>query len=234
MDASRKKILIVDDEVAIADLVHDIFEKEGFEARTFYNAHDALDSAKAHPFDIAIVDVMMPGMDGFELCVELRKVSDMPVVFLTAKDQESDVVCGLTLGADDYIVKPFKPNELVARVKAHLRRASVSKSNAFANGVLVSKKGIELNSRSHKATLHDIELPLSPKEFGVLETLMGNIGQPVSANAIYESVWRERADSYSVNTVMVHIRHLRKKLAEIDSSVEFVETVWGVGYKIAE
>ncbi len=194
---------------------------------------DALEAFETTEYDLAIVDIMMPMMDGFELCTRLRNITDTPIVFLSAKDQEADVVVGLTLGADDYIAKPFKPRELVARVKAHLRRREMSlASSEQPESESLQCRGLEVNPKSHEASMHDVPLQLTPKEFGILAALMRRTGEPVSAKELYEEVWQETADSCSPNTIMVHIRHLRSKIAAIDSSVNIIETAWGVGYRI--
>lgn len=250
-------ILVLDDEKEIADLVGGIFETEGMQVDVFYDPFTAMDAIRntLNGFDLAIIDVMMPGMDGFEFCRNVRNESGIPIVFLTAKDEESDVVVGLTLGADDYVFKPFKPRELVARVKAHLRRAmaarhddnldaeesgSHNESSTNDNSVdsqereILMSQGIEVDPRTHKATLYDIALSLTPKEFDLLAHLLKHKGEPVASKDLYEAVWKEEANASSSNTVMVHIRHLRCKLAEIDSSKDFIETAWGVGYRMAE
>lgn len=231
------KLLVVDDEHAIADLVCDIFKSEGMYVDACYMAKDALDKLNESAFDIVIADIMMPGMDGFEMLSTIRRTSDVPVIFLTAKDQEQDIVIGLTIGADDFITKPFKPRELVARVKAHLRRSSqrhsASNTEDGAHGTL-SSNGIELNVKSHVATVHDVPLQLTPKEFDILAMLMRHKGSPVPSKELYQTIWNEEADAFSANTIMVHIRHLRKKISDIDSSIDPIETAWGVGYKMKE
>lgn len=236
--APRYKILIVDDEAAIADLVSGIFKAEGMSASAVYRTEDALEMAQSEPYDIAIVDVMMPGMDGFELCRQLRSQGiPIPIIFLTAKDEETDIVVGFALGAEDYVTKPFKPRELVARVKARLRRQESGRQKDAERrsfGSLLSVRGIEMDGKAHAASLHDIPLSLTPKEFGILELLLRRAGEPVSAKELYETAWHEEANATSANTIMVHIRHLRQKLAEIDSSEQFIETAWGVGYRIAK
>ena len=178
---------------------------------------------------------MMPDMDGFELCVRLRAIADVSIVFLSARDEEADKVVGLTLGADDYVVKPFKPRELVARVRAHLRRAAVARKDGATDAgklEVLAVRGIEIDLRAHAAALHGQPLPLTPKEFAILTLLAQHAGSPVSTRDIFEKVWGERYDSSAANTVMVHIRHLRKKLAAVDSSETFIETAWGVGYRL--
>lgn len=235
-------LLVLDDEAAIADLVTSIFQAEGFRVLTFCDPRAALETAKKGGIDLALVDIMMPVMDGFEFCRRLGLDSDISVVFLTAKDEETDVLVGFALGADDYVTKPFKPRELVARVKARLRKRQGASASA-ASGIpgeresapqpaVLSAMGIELDQRSHQAHLHDILLSLTPKEFAILACLLQNAGSPVASRTLYEQVWGQEPDRFSANTVMVHIRHLRCKLAEIDSSTEFITTAWGVGYMV--
>lgn len=226
------RILVLDDEVAIAQLVEGIFVAEGFEVLSFYNPFDALEAAAREDIDLAVVDIMMPGMDGFEFARRLQLISDASVVFLTAKDEETDVLVGFALGADDYITKPFKPRELVARVKARLRKRSASGQREDAKNLL-EVRGIELSRREHTAALHGVALSLTPKEFDILACLLENVGSPVSSADLYRRIWDEPPDSSSANTIMVHIRHLRCKLAEVDSSTQFISTAWGVGYMIS-
>lgn len=231
-------VLVVDDEAAIADLIARLLEAEGFRARACYAGRDAITTFSDEHFDLVILDIMMPDLGGFEVCSAIRRVSDVPIVFLSAKDEESDKVVGLTLGADDYVTKPFKPRELVARVRAHLRRthmlatATQQRTDDEPQAVLRTL-GIELDPRVHVAALHDVELRLTPKEFAILELLMRDSGVPVPTREIFEAVWHEPYDDAAANTVMVHVRRLRKKLAEIDSSTSFIETAWGVGYRMA-
>lgn len=224
-------ILVVDDEVAIAQLVTGIFQAEGFDVVTFFDPREALEAATKLDIDLAIVDIMMPGMDGFDFLRRLQTFSDASVIFLTAKDEETDLVVGFTLGADDYVTKPFKPRELVARVKACLRKRNITSVVKTSNDILEAK-GIELNRREHSAHLYGVPLALTPKEFEILACLLQNVGSPVSTNDLYSRVWNELPNSSSANTVMVHIRHLRSKLAEVDSSTQFISTAWGVGYLI--
>lgn len=224
------RILVVDDEKAIADLVSKLLAAEGMVVRPCYSGERALELFEREQFDLAILDIMMPGLDGFEVCRRMRAVSDIPVIFLSAKDEEVDKVVGLTLGADDYVTKPFKSRELVARAKARLRR---SRRDAFDQVGVLQARGIELDVNAHTATLHGEPLKLTPKEYDTLALLVKAYGTPVSARAIFESVWHEAFDDAAANSVMVHVRNLRKKLAAMDSSEKFIETAWGVGYKIA-
>lgn len=223
-------ILVVDDEKAIADLVAKLLEAEGMDVRACSSGEHALVLFESQSFDLAILDIMMPGIDGFEVCQRIRAVSEVPVIFLSAKDEEIDKVVGLTLGADDYVAKPFRSRELVARVKARLRR---SKGGGTDTAGIVRMQGIELDLNVHTASLHGEPLKLTPKEYDTLAVLVKAGGSPVPAQRIFESVWHEPFDEAAGNTIMVHIRNLRKKLAAVDSSQKFIETAWGVGYKIA-
>ncbi len=228
-----KRVAVCDDEVAIADLVVQLLVGNGLEAQAFYTAADLLAATEQQAFDLVMLDIMMPGMDGFACCRELRRKSVVPIIFLTAKDEEIDKVVGFELGADDYVVKPFKPRELLARVRARLRRTAVT-SNSMRTGerAVLEAQGIVLDEEVYTAMLHGEVLALTPKEFAILACLLRASGKPVASRDLFEEVWGEEPNAQSNNTVMVHIRHLRKKLAGIDSSREFVETVWGVGYKL--
>ena len=221
MDMNQANILVCDDEVEVADLLKHVLEREGFAVTCCHSGDAALTLLNAQVFDLAILDIMMPGIDGFEVCRQIRggaagSNTDMPIVFLSAKTEEFDKVLGFTLGADDYVTKPFKARELVARLKARLR----GRSAAPAPSDVLSVSGIELS--------------LTPKEFDCLAELLRAGGAPVSSKALFENVWDEEYTSSSHNAVMVYIRRLRKKLAEVDSSEELIETVWGVGYRIPE
>ncbi len=230
--AETKLIAVCDDEAAIADLVAQLLAQGGFEVRTFYAGADLLAAVAHEAFDLVVLDIMMPGMDGFACCRELRRTSSVPIIFLTAKDEEIDKVVGFELGADDYVVKPFKPRELVARVRARLRRSAPGDAAGRAGTQLLEARGVAVDEEAYAATLHGEPLALTPKEFAILACLLRAAGRPVASRDLFEAVWGEVANAQSNNTVMVHIRHLRKKLAAIDSSQEFVETVWGVGYKL--
>ena len=226
----NERILVVDDERAIADLVVSLLLREGMQARACYSGAQALEALEKESFDLAILDIMMPGMDGFELCVRMRKMRDIPIIFLSAKDEEADQVVGFTLGADDYVTKPFRPRELVARVRARLRRAQAPAP--VANDSLIEVGPLEVDVAAHSASLHGQKMKLTPKEFAILTLLAQSAGRPVSAKDLFEGAWEEPFDDAASNTIMVHIRHLRKKLAAIDSSTQFIETAWGVGYRL--
>ncbi|MEF2655586.1 MAG: response regulator transcription factor [Eggerthellaceae bacterium] len=225
------RILVVDDDQAIADLLRTLLEAEGMHVTTCLSGYAALDALDAEQFDLGILDIMMPGMDGFELCRRIRARSEMPLLFLSAKDEETDKVIGFTLGADDYISKPFKSRELIARIRARLRRANTPPAQTDST---LRMRGITLDAHSHEVSLHDQPLHLTPKEFALLHRLLKAQGNPVSAEELYEQIWQSPYDASAANTVMVHIRHLRKKLAAIDSSEQFIETAWGIGYQIKQ
>lgn len=225
-----RHICVCDDEVVIADLVGQLLIDNGYQTTVCYSAREVLTHMDSVDFDLLMLDIMMPGMDGFACCQEVRKRSDVPVIFLTAKDEEIDKVIGFELGADDYVTKPFRPRELMARVKARLRRNETTEPRVQSSYVCAN--GLCIDEQSFVASLHEEALSLTPKEFSILLHLMKKEGQPVASNELFEAIWKEPADHLSNNTIMVHIRHLRKKLSEIDSSQEFIRTVWGIGYKI--
>lgn len=229
---ANAKILIVDDDEAITGLLREVLQAEGFATRECLSGQAALAALADDEFDLVLLDIMMPGMNGFETCQRIREASDIPVVFLTAKNEESDTVLGFSLGADDYIVKPFKPRELVARVRARIRRRQATAGAADDSSTVFDRDGLLIDSTRHVVTLHDEELKLTPKEFGVLSLLARHVGSPVAIKDIFEGIWKEPYNSFDSNTVMVHIRRIRKKMAAVDSSREFIRTVFGVGYKL--
>ena len=227
------QILIVDDEAAIADLVEICLKNEGYQVHKCYNAHDALDCVARCPLDLAILDVMLPDMDGFALCQKIREQHLFPIIMLTAKVEDMDKIMGLTLGADDYLTKPFNPLELVARVKAQLRRYTRynEPDKAVDSRDIIDFNGLVIDRATHQCTLYDRELSLTPIEFDILWMLCENRGQVISAERLFESVWGEKYLDRN-NTVMVHIRRLREKMGEPSRNPRFIKTVWGVGYKI--
>lgn len=226
-------ILVVDDEAAIADLVELYLKNEGFAVHKFESAAPALAHVEHAPPDLAILDVMLPDISGFTLCGEIRKEHHFPVLMLTAKAEDMDKITGLTIGADDYITKPFNPLELMARVKAQLRRYTRYNEADKAGDCrdIIDFNGLVINRATHECTLYDRELGLTPIEFDILWMLCENRGQVISAERLFESVWGEKYLDRN-NTVMVHIRRLREKMGEPSRNPRFIKTVWGVGYKI--
>lgn len=225
-------ILVVDDEKEIADLVALYLSGEGYDVRKFYHPKDALACVQNEQLDLAILDVMMPEMDGFTLCQTIRESHTYPIIMLTAKDDEIDKITGLTLGADDYVTKPFKPLELVARVKAQLRRYKRYNDTPAKAENLISVGGLTLNASTHECALNGNPLTLTPTEFSIMQTLMTKCGHVVSAEALFHSIWGDEYYDKNNNTITVHIRHLREKLGESIDKPGYIKTIWGVGYKI--
>ncbi len=229
-----EKILVVDDEREIADLVAVYLENENYTVHRFYSADDALACIQTEELDLAILDVMMPGMSGYDLCREIRKKNTYPVIMLTAKDAEIDKITGLTLGADDYITKPFRPLEMMARVKAQLRR--YKKYNpAIAlqeENTVICHAGLVIDVTSHECMLNERKLDLTPTEFEILKILCMRKGKVVSSEDLFHEIWKDEYYQKSNNTITVHIRHLREKLGDTTERPKYIHTVWGVGYKI--
>lgn len=227
------RILVVDDEQAIADLVSVYLENEGYTVYKFYTADEALACIASTQLDMAILDVMLPKTDGFSILREIRREHTFPVIMLTAREQELDKINGLALGADDYITKPFRPLELVARVKAQLRRyISYNPSSAMRHEDELSLSGLLLNRETHVCKLNERELPLTPTEFSILWYLCENRGKVIGSEELFRAVWGEKYYDGGNNTVMVHIRHIREKMGDSAEHPQYIKTVWGVGYKI--
>lgn len=226
-------ILVVDDEQSITDLIEVYLKSENYNVFKFYNGQDALDCIENEKIDLAILDVMLPDVGGFSICQQIREKHNFPVIMLTAKDEEIDKITGLTLGADDYMTKPFQPLEMVARVKAQLRR--FTKYNAKEpikeeNTIVFS--GLVLDKDKHECTLNEKPLSLTPTEFSILWVLASNRGRVVSSEDLFIEVWGDKYFTNSNNTVMVHIRHIREKMGDRAENPKYIKTVWGVGYKI--
>ena len=227
-----EKILIVDDEHEIADLVALYLENENYEVFKFYNAADALQCIQNEKLDLAILDVMLPDMSGFQVCQKIRESYCYPVIMLTAKGEEIDKITGLTLGADDYITKPFLPLELVAKVKAQLRRYKRYNSGTEKSDDIIVHSGLVLNIKTHECTLNEKPLALTPTEFSILQILCEQKGNVVSAEELFHQIWGDEYFSKSNNTITVHIRHLREKMGDSFEEPKYIKTVWGCGYKI--
>ena len=226
------RILIVDDEKAIADLIEVYLSNEDYTVFKCYNGKDALSCIADEKLDLAILDVMLPDENGFSICQRIREKHNFPVIMLTAKGEEVDKITGLTLGADDYITKPFQPLELIARVKAQLRRfTKYNTGSAQANQVIVFG-GLMMDHDTHECTLNEKPLSLTPTEFSILWVLALNRGRVVSSEELFCEVWGDKYFSNNNNTVMVHIRHLREKMHDSAEHPKYIKTVWGVGYKI--
>lgn len=226
------RILILDDEKEIADLVAVYLENENFTVYKCYTAAEALSYIAQEELDLAILDVMLPDMSGFEICQRIRMKHNYPVIMLTAKIEATDKITGLTLGADDYITKPFIPLELVARVKAHLRRYKRYNIGTKQEEEIIVHGGLMLNIKTHECTLNEKPMALTPTEFSILRILCQDKGNVVSSEEMFHSIWGEEYYNKNNNTITVHIRHLREKLGDSFDSPKYIKTVWGVGYKI--
>ena len=224
-------ILIVDDEKEIADLVELYLKNENYPIRKAYDAQTALGIIETESISLALLDIMLPDMDGFTLCQKIREKHLFPIIMLTAKSADMDKINGLMLGADDYITKPFNPLEVTARVKTQLRR--FTKYNS-AEPTTYDKDGLYVCPDTHICTLYGKEISLTPIEFNILWILISKKGKVISSENLFEQVWKEKYFKNNNNTVMVHIRHLREKLGAVMGHRELIKTVWGVGYKIEE
>ena len=229
-------ILIVDDEIEIANLIEVYLKSENYTVFKFYTAKEALKCIDTTNLDLAILDVMLPDMDGFALCQHIREHYTYPVIMLTAKDEETDKITGLTLGADDYITKPFRPLELIARVKSQLRRYKKYNLSHFTNEEkdVYVHSDLVMNIKTHECFLNEKPIALTPTEFSILQILLENKGKVVSAEELFYQLWKDEYYSKSNNTITVHIRHLREKLNDTLNQQKYIKTIWGVGYKIEE
>ncbi len=228
----EERILIVDDEKEIADLVALYLENERFGVVKCYTGGEALQCIREEKFDLAILDIMLPEISGLEICRRIREKYTYPVIMLTAKGEETDKITGLTLGADDYMTKPFLPLELVARVKAQLRRYKRYNTAEEKDEEVLSVSGLVLNIKTHQCTLNEKELNLTPTEFSILRILCQRKGQVVSAEELFHLIWADEYYTKNNNTITVHIRHLREKMGDSFESPKYIKTVWGCGYKI--
>ncbi|HBM98970.1 MAG TPA: VanR-ABDEGLN family DNA-binding response regulator [Ruminococcus sp.] len=224
-------ILVLDDEAEIADLVEVFLKNEGYTIFKFYNSKAALECIDTEQIDLALLDVMLPDTDGFTILRKIREKGLLfPVIMLTARVEDTDKITGLTLGADDYITKPFNPLEMVSRVKAQLRRYTCY-GNSKRNNNIFDYAGLIVNKDTHLCTLYEKPVQLTPIEFKIMWLLCENANKVVSTEEIFEKVWGEKYLDCN-NTVMVHIRRIREKLNEPSRNPKFIKTVWGVGYKI--
>ncbi|MCD8375987.1 MAG: VanR-ABDEGLN family response regulator transcription factor [Oscillospiraceae bacterium] len=224
-------VLVVDDEPEIADLVEVYLNSEGFTAVKCGTAAQALTALERERIDLALLDIMLPDRSGFELCAEIRKNSQFPILMLTARAEDAEKITGLTIGADDYITKPFNPLELMARIKAQLRRYTRYNEGKAPDGDVLDINGLTVNRATRQCWLYEKEILLTPLEFDILWMLCSHRGQVISAQRLFEEVWHEKYLDRN-NTVMVHIRRLREKLGEPSRSPRFIKTVWGVGYRV--
>ena len=231
---AETNILVVDDEQEIADLVEIYLVSDGYKVFKASNAQDGLAILDKEDIHLVLLDIMMPGMNGLEMCKKIRETNNIPLIMLSAKSTDLDKILGLGTGADDYVVKPFNPLELTARVKSQLRRYTQLNPNSNVHESSkneISIRGLTINKDNHKVTVYDEEIKLTPIEFDILYLLASNAGKVFSTDEIFEKVWNEKVYEAN-NTVMVHIRRLRGKMKEDERQDKIITTVWGVGYKI--
>lgn len=228
----KEIIVVVDDEKEIADLIEVYLSNENYEIHKFYNGNTALEFIQDNQVDLALLDIMLPDMDGFSLCKKIRENYLFPIMMVTAKIEDLDKITGLTLGADDYITKPFNPLELVARVKTQLRRYNrYNQIDKEKDNNEISIRALQICKSNRKCYLNNKELSLTPIEFDILWYLSERQGKVIPTEELFEQVWKEKYFD-SNNTVMAHIARLRDKMDETTRKPKYVKTVWGVGYTI--
>lgn len=226
-----KRILIIEDEISIAELERDYLESYGYEVDLAFTGDSGLQKALLESFDLIVLDIMLPNVDGFEICRRIRSVREVPILFVSAKGEDIDKIRGLGLGADDYIVKPFSPNELVARVKAHLARYErLSGSREEREKEVISIRGLRIQSSSRRVFVGEQEVIFTTKEFDLLTFLASHPNRVFSKDHLFERIWG--LDSMGdIATVTVHIRKIREKIERDPSQPQIIETIWGAGYR---
>lgn len=231
---AETRILVVDDEKEIADLIEIYLVSDGYKVLKADNAEEGLEILGKEEVHLVLLDIMMPGMNGLEMCKKIRETNNIPIIMLSAKSTDLDKILGLGTGADDYVTKPFNPLELTARVKSQLRRYTQLNPNSSVHESgknEISIRELTINKDNHKVTVDGEEIKLTPIEFDILYLLASNPGRVFSTDEIFENVWNEKVYEAN-NTVMVHIRRLRGKMKEDTRQNKIITTVWGVGYKI--
>ncbi|MEB2301720.1 response regulator transcription factor [Lysinibacillus xylanilyticus] len=228
---TKETILIVDDEKEIRNLIAIYLKNEGYDILEASNGEEGLSLLKKHKVHLIVLDIMMPNVDGIEMCMKVREIAEMPIIMLSAKSQDMDKIVGLSLGADDYVTKPFNPLELIARIKSQLRRYIKMNRLDRMNENEIEIGEMRISTDTHEVIVNNEKVKLTPREFSILELLARNQGIVMSAEQIYEKVWKEEAIQ-SENTVMVHIRKIRERIETNPRNPQYIKTVWGVGYKI--
>ena len=224
------KILIVEDEEAIADLEKDYFELSDFEVEIATRGDIGLQKALSEDYDLVILDLMLPGMDGFEVCKHIREKKDMPILMVSAKKDDIDKIRGLGLGADDYITKPFSPSELVARVKAHLSRYDRLVGSGNTKNDVIEIRGLKIDKTARRVYVDDQEKSFTTKEFDLLTFLAENPNHVFTKDELFRKIWN--MDSIGdIATVTVHIKKIREKIEYDTSNPQYIEPIWGVGYR---
>lgn len=227
----KSNILVVDDDREIVDAIEIYLLQEDFNVFKAYDGEEAIKLLKAHDIHLMLLDIMMPKLDGIHAALKIREYSSVPIIFLSAKSEDSDKILGLNIGADDYITKPFNPLELVARVKSNLRRYTTLGSIDTGNDNVFTVGGLVINDDTKDVTVEGNTVKLTPIEYNILLLLVKNQGRVFSIDQIYENIWEEEAIGAD-NTVAVHIRHIREKIEINPKEPRYLKVVWGVGYKI--
>lgn len=227
-------ILVCDDDKEIVDAIEIYLQQEGFKVFKAYDGVMALKVLAENDIQLAIIDIMMPKMDGIHCTMKIRETSSIPIIILSAKSEDSDKILGLNIGADDYVSKPFNPLELVARVKSNMRRyTQLGNLDTTSNDALYKVFGLVINDETKEVTVDGEPVKLTPIEYNILLFLVKNKGKVFSINQIYENIWNENAIGAD-NTVAVHIRHIREKVEINPKEPKYLKVVWGVGYKIED
>ncbi len=224
-------ILVCDDDREIVDAIEIYLNQEGYRVLKAYDGEQALEVLKTESVQLVIIDIMMPKLDGIRATIKIRESNSVPVIFLSAKSEDTDKILGLNVGADDYVTKPFNPLELVARVKSNLRRYTSLGSLNVANNALFVAGGLCMNDDTKEVTVDGEPVKLTPIEYNILLLLVKNQGRVFSIDQIYENIWNEEAIGAD-NTVAVHIRHIREKIEINSKEPRYLKVVWGVGYKV--
>ena len=224
------KVLIVEDEDAIAEIERDYLELSGFDVTLASDGKEGLDIALKEDFDIIILDIMLPGMDGFDICKEIRKEKDIPIIMVSAKKEDIDKIRGLGIGADDYMTKPFSPSELVARVKAHLSRYTRLVGSNSNDNECIEIRGIRIDKTARRVFVDDEEKIFTTKEFDLLTFLAQNPNHVFTKEELFQKIWGMESVG-DVATVTVHIKKIREKVEKDTSKPQYIETIWGVGYR---
>ncbi len=224
------KILIIEDEVSIAELEKDYLELSGFEVDMEHSGDTGLDKALKNEFDLIILDLMLPGMDGFEICRRIREKKNIPVLMVSAKKEDIDKIRGLGMGADDYITKPFSPSELVARVKAHLARYERLIGSAVKTNDIIEIRGLKIDKTARRVYVNGEEKAFTTKEFDLLTFLAENPNHVFKKEELFNKIW-DMESLGDIATVTVHIKKIREKIEFNTSKPQYIETIWGVGYR---
>lgn len=224
------RILIVEDELAIADLEKDYLEMEGYEVDVAKDGVEGLDKAKEEKYDLYILDLMLPGVDGFDICRQIRTTQNVPIIIVSAKKEDIDKIKGLGLGADDYMTKPFSPSELVARVKAHLSRYNTLINVGVVQNEIIEIRGIRIDKTARRVFVNGEEKQFTTKEYDLLTFLASNPNHVFSKDELFRKIW-DMDSIGDIATVTVHIKKIREKIEEDTATPDYIETIWGVGYR---